>query len=765
MLQTPQIKTHLSVHIIPGQGALVLTEGSTRALHGTLYEHVLPLVDGRRRTEDIVLALAPQVDPARVYYALLQLEKNGHLREATPQVPAHLAALWDELGRDPAAAQQALEATRLCLHATAGAPGVQVLRAALQAVGFAGVMSYVEPMEPDGDGLLDPHALHVVLTHDYLDDALAVFNRRARAVGASWLPVRLGGPEVWAGPLYAGEARPCHACLARRLRRNRLAHTFLAETQAGGAMPRTARAAHPALLNMGAHWVAMELLRTVGANAVRLHERVLSVDHLSGQMAEHRLLAHPACPDCGGVPAPRDPRVTLQSRHVAFSADGGHRIVSPDITLQKYRHHISPITGVVRGLTDMTPDGSVARVFAAGHNPVLRVTKLAELKAGLRSGSSGKGVSTTQAQVSALCEAIERYSGEWHGDPGRITLSWNGMRERFGADAIHPNAVMNFSEAQYAGREAQNARGSRFNFVPEPLPDDTPVDWTALWSLTHERVKYLPTQLVSFHAPAREGDKTRYCHGCSNGNASGNTLEEAILQGFFELVERDAVALWWYNRLRRPAIDLRSLDDGHLPVLMDEYRRKGRECWALDLSSDLGIPVVVALSRATGQAQESILMGLGCHFDPRIAAQRAFAEMNQMLWMAMPDPQGGNLTIEDEEARSWLERATLATDPYLVPAPGQPQRPIGNLPNHASGDLLRDIARCREIVESRGMEMLVLDQTRPDIGMPVVKVVVPGLRHFWARYAPGRLFDVPVRQGWLDRALAEHELNPVPVFV
>ena len=65
----------------------------------------------------------------------------------------------------------------------------------------------------------------------------------------------------------------------------------------------------------------------------------------------------------------------------------------------------------------------------------------------------------------------------------------------------------------------------------------------------------------------------------------------------------------------------------------------------------------------------------------------------------------------------------------------------------------------REMLETR------LDQTRPDIGMPVVKVVVPGLRHFWARYAPGRLFDVPVRQGWLDRALAEHELNPVPVFV
>jgi ribosomal protein S12 methylthiotransferase accessory factor len=62
------------------------------------------------------------------------------------------------------------------------------------------------------------------------------------------------------------------------------------------------------------------------------------------------------------------------------------------------------------------------------------------------------------------------------------------------------------------------------------------------------------------------------------------------------------------------------------------------------------------------------------------------------------------------------------------------------------------------------MEVLVLDQTRPDIGMPVVKVIVPGLRHFWARYAPGRLYNVPVAMGWLDNPLPEEELNPIPVF-
>ena len=63
------------------------------------------------------------------------------------------------------------------------------------------------------------------------------------------------------------------------------------------------------------------------------------------------------------------------------------------------------------------------------------------------------------------------------------------------------------------------------------------------------------------------------------------------------------------------------------------------------------------------------------------------------------------------------------------------------------------------------MEMLVLDQTRPEINMPVVKVIVPGLRHFWARFAPGRLYDVPVQMGWQKKALREEDLNPIPVFL
>ena len=80
-------------------------------------------------------------------------------------------------------------------------------------------------------------------------------------------------------------------------------------------------------------------------------------------------------------------------------------------------------------------------------------------------------------------------------------------------------------------------------------------------------------------------------------------------------------------------------------------------------------------------------------------------------------------------------------------------------------DLADDLALAQRLVEERGMEFLVLDQTRPDVGLPVAKVIVPGMRHFWGRFAPGRLYDVPVQLGWLAAPTAEEDLNPVPIFI
>jgi thiazole/oxazole-forming peptide maturase SagD family component len=294
---------------------------------------------------------------------------------------------------------------------------------------------------------------------------------------------------------------------------------------------------------------------------------------------------------------------------------------------------------------------------------------------------------------------------------------------------------------------------------------DEEIDWSPVWSLTRRTARHLPTSFCYFNYPWPDAEP--FCLACSNGNAAGNTLEEAILQGFFELVERDSVALWWYNRVRRPAVDLESFGDPYLGRLCDFLRGRGRELWVLDLTSDLNVPVFAAVCRAVGGEEERIVLGFGAHLDAHLALLRAVTEMNQMLSSLLHEPDREVLSehVTDQETVHWLRTATVANQPYLRADDALPPRRASGYPQAWSDDVAADVCACRELVERLGMEMLVLDQTRPEIGLPVAKVIVPGLRHFWARFDPGRLYDVPVRLGWLTRPLAEEELNPIPMFL
>src|SRR5690606_10544422 len=123
------------------------------------------------------------------------------------------------------------------------------------------------------------------------------------------------------------------------------------------------------------------------------------------------------------------------------------------------------------------------------------------------------------------------------------------------------------------------------------------MDWTPLWSLTHGAIRYLPTSYLFYGHPTPP--REFYTPADSNGCAAGNTVEEAILQGFMELIERDSVAMWWYNRARRPQLDLDSIDMPYLQSLREVHRRQNRHLWVLDVTADFGIPAFVALSRRT----------------------------------------------------------------------------------------------------------------------------------------------------------------------
>lgn len=745
MITTPIFKAHLCTEVIPGEGVLLLSEDGAKALHGQLYEALVPLIDGNRSVDQIVDALVGRADPAKVFYALLLLEKMGYLTEAAPDISPETAAFWHGLGIEPLAALQSLRSQRVGVHALGGVDAGPMRRA----------------LEDQGIAVCDDAQADftLVVTDDYLRVGVEHFNAAALQSGKPWMLVKPMGLETWVGPVFKPGETGCHGCLSRRLSRNHQVRLFVADKLHRSEPPVVSRAATPATVEATYRLAALEVAKQLANVPDGLAGKVWSLDSRTWATQTHLLLKHPNCPVCGTPEAALPQPLELVSRKVSFAQDGGHRTATPDETLKKYQHLVSPITGVVTMLQPVHRANGIAHVYMAGHNHALRMDRLDFLKQSLRNASSGKGISEVQAKVSALCEAIERYSGEHTGARYRVTASYREL----GTAAIHPNAVMHYSERQYAEREAWNAKKSKFNRVPEALDDATRMDWSPVWSLTEQRHKYLPTQLLYYAAPATEGSSKVYAHGCSNGNASGNHLEEAILQGFFELVERDAVALWWYNRLKKPGVVVESFGEPYLLDLIAYYQTLGRAVWALDLTSDLGIPAFVAISRLTQGPQERLLFGLGCHLEARTALQRAFAEMNQMLGMA-EGMQSGPMQIEDEETLSWLTTATVENQPYMWPDENVAPSRCADYPKRHSGDLLQDIELCRHLVEAKGMEMLVLDQTSPDVAMPVAKVIVPGLRHFWARFAPGRLYEVPVRMGLLDKPLREEELNPIPIF-
>ena len=501
-------------------------------------------------------------------------------------------------------------------------------------------------------------------------------------------------------------------------------------------------------------------------NLAPLHEHVVEMNLRTFTSSQHRVAQRPQCLACGDENLNRSDRpavaIRLQSSPKDVLNSGGSRTVAPEITLSKYRHLISHISGVVTWLSRATDESdSWLHVHWSGSNLGMRSRSLSSLRRSLRSKSAGKGSTREQSEVSALCEAIERYSGAYHGDEIRVRKKFTDFCGE--NEAIHPNDVQLFSDSQLNDAANINAKGHPYNVVPARFDEIASIDWTPVWSLSSQRHRFMPTSMLYNMPPEQReaGDLMADSNGC----AAGNTLEEAILQGFFELVERDAFAIWWYNRLRVPAVDLASFDDPYLASATQYYSQYDREVWLLDVTSDLGIPSLVAVSRRVNAETEDIIYGAGTHSSPQIAALRAICELNQCLsWLPRAGKDQGRPTIDDPLALWWWKTARLESCPWLVPDPNTPTRLASNFAQNDSMDTRDDVEHYVKVIQTLDMDFLVLDQTRPDIGMPVVRVIVPGLRHFWARFAPGRLYDVPVKQRHFDQALAETELNPAPVI-
>jgi ribosomal protein S12 methylthiotransferase accessory factor len=587
--------------------------------------------------------------------------------------------------------------------------------------------------------------LTVTLVNDYLEPRLDACNRQHLADRSRWLLVQPSGVFPLVGPVIDPGESACWACLAERMKRNREIKAFLDS----GAARRIA--ASPLTGNTFGHGAvqlaAVEIAKAIATDfRTDLRDHIISLDLPGSTIARHYVARRPQCAACGAKKL-RDPRrkpvpITLAGGEKLLMTSGGFRTVSSRATVARYRKHVSPLTGVVTRLERLEADLPLNTNYYAGHNFSEPATTVDDLRAGLSGGSYGKGSTAEQGEASALMEAIERYSGIYQGDEIRTAKRFADFAA---GDAIPPNDVLLFSEAQY--RQGQSGKPDPDQMMPIPAPFDrsAKIDWSPVWSLRDQRFRYLPTSLLYFFYRGRTD--LGHIHADSNGCAAGNTIEEAILQGFLELVERDSYAIWWYNRLSRPEVDLSAFDDSYVRDLRVQFAETGRKVWMIDITTDLGIPSYVAMSHAIENGEDFVEFGSGSHFDPRIAALRSLTELNQFLSLGLSAGRNeGPLSLKD--------------NPYLLPSKQAPVRPDFSA-KYGSIDNREQVLSCMRLMSQHGLDFLVLDQTRLDTEVAVLRVIVPGLRHFYRRFAPGRLYDVPVKLGWLDKPRLESELNPL----
>ncbi len=712
MVQRPRFRGHYHVDSSAGDGLKLVHERGSIRLGGGLLPRLAPFLDGRLSVDEIVQRLDGELSPVDVIFGISWLEEQGHLVEAGDEIPHGAGELADALGAEPGEARRRLQELSITL-ARVGEVPIEPLERSLRALG----------LRLDGAG-----SLTVVVTDDYLREDLAGFG------GAPTLLVNPVGTVLWIGPLFEPGRRGCWRCLAERLRGWRPA-----------PVPRPS--VDPAVL-AGLGLAATAALEWILRGSVpALEGALVTFDVKTFESARHVFVPVPGCPVCGPATAGAFPSpLTLSSRRKVFTPDGSDRAATPEAILRRYAHLVSPLTGIVDRVApsreethDLQHVESAAYADPPGPGGGSRL--LVE-----RQRSAGRGITPVQARAAALCEALERQSGFFRGTESRIEASLRQL----GSLAVHPNACLHVSDRQFAEREAWNRLDLPFHWLPEPFDEERPIDWTPAWSLTGESFKWLPAAYCFYDYPWP--DEHRFCRADSNGCAAGSCLEEAILQGFLEIVERDAVALWWYNRAPRPGVRLDGFRQPYFTALQEWLGRLGREVWVLDVTTDLGIPAFVAISREVPRRPGDFILGFGAHLDPVVAIGRALTEVNQCL----PGFLAGRRRILSDDPGSAA---------YLFPAPHLPPRGPEGFEALSRPDLREEVELCVDRARACGLEVLVVDQTREDVGLPVARVVVPGMRLFRARFAPGRLYEVPVALGWLREPTAEPDLNPVHILI
>lgn len=310
----------------------------------------------------------------------------------------------------------------------------------------------------------------------------------------------------------------------------------------------------------------------------------------------------------------------------------------------------------------------------------------------------GKGATPQQAEASAVMELAERFSFfSFLKNPNNFRVdTYRNLQDSAIPFELIARSVHNDSEDRDVSRK---------------IFETIPLQWTRAFNLTRNQEVLIPFNWF-------------YTINEFNGPSAGNCIEEALLQGICEIVERHVSSIVSRSRLKVPAIHPDSATDQMVVAMIGKYRRAGISLYLSDFSLDMGIPSVgvLAYDPVNFPGKSEIVWTAGTTPDPDKALSRALTEVAQLA---------GDFNTSSNYVASGLPKFTAIEEADFIINPNK-KVDINTLPKLTSDNIKIEIQRCLSALARKDMEVIVVDTMHPLLEIPAFYTIIPGA-HFRER--------------------------------
>ena len=374
---------------------------------------------------------------------------------------------------------------------------------------------------------------------------------------------------------------------------------------------------------------------------------------------------------------------------------GTHRVIAPKRTIEINEDKLKT-AGITR-IADITDLDRIGLPIYTAIRPTA--------EEGGVSIYGGKGITKDHAKASAMMEGFERYSAERQDSDESIISNLNDIDNN-----IDPKSLN----------------------LPKDLERVDINDWDLEWSIARDIISekdyYIPTNAVYHPYNPKDNAKTLFKSN-TNGLASGNILEEAILHGMFEVIERDAWSIFELTHKNYSQIDLDSIESDVINEIIEKFESEGIKIKLMDFTADINIPTIAASADDTVTKDAGLLtLGMGTHLDPEVAILRALTEVAQSRATQINGARED--TVRADFAREAGYERMKRINKYYFKQEDE-QISLSDIENKSTHSITEDIEIVKNELMANDIEkILYVDLTRPEIDVSVVRVIIPEMEMY-----------------------------------